>query len=187
SSAGVLSLPAIAPNSVELAGAPSPVLLNAAAYFCLLWSLGVGFWVFLIVRDFRRLRRLKAGCVPVDDNRLTDCMKTLAQAMGLRRAAALAASDGVAVPFLLGVRRPTIVFPSKLLQSGSDAIRLAMAHELAHMKRHELCWSWLLFVGEAVFFFHPLVWVARREVRLAQEIACDEIAMRATSTQAGEY
>ena len=52
-----------------------------------------------------------------------------------------------------------------------------MAHELAHLKRRDLCWSWLAVVGRILFFFHPLVWLAKREIRLAQEMAADDLAV----------
>lgn len=40
---------------------------------------------------------------------------------------------------------------------------------------------------EPIFFFHPLFWLARREMRLAQEIAADRRSLRSAPHSAGEY
>src|SRR6185369_7852132 len=61
------------------------------------------------------------------------------------------------------------------------------AHELAHLKRRDLPWGWVPALNHLLFYFHPLVWLAAREWRLAQEMACDELAVRATQMPAADY
>jgi biotin carboxyl carrier protein len=97
-------------------------------------------------------------------------------------------SDTASVPFVFGIWQPQIVFPAVVLtMKHSAALRLMLAHEMAHVKRRDLFWSWLLSVTETLFFFHPLVWLARRESRLVQEMACDDLALRATSAQPADF
>jgi hypothetical protein len=62
-----------------------------------------------------------------------------------------------------------------------------LAHELAHLRRRDLLWLWLFTLGETLFFFHPLVWLARREWTLATEVACDEMAIRLTRQTPRDY
>jgi beta-lactamase regulating signal transducer with metallopeptidase domain len=64
---------------------------------------------------------------------------------------------------------------------------LALAHELAHIKRRDLAWNWLPAAAKAVFFVNPLVWVAGRELGIAQEMACDEMAARASGAGFARY
>src|SRR4029078_1460517 len=81
-------------------------------------------------------------------------------------------------PCLIGVVRPVIVLPSAVLESCSaEALNAALLHELAHINRRDLFWNWLPPLAETAFFFHPLVWLARREWRLTQEIATDELVV----------
>lgn len=62
-----------------------------------------------------------------------------------------------------------------------------LAHELAHYKRRDLAWNWLLLLGQTLFWFHPLVWLGAREWRMAQEVACDELAVKATQVPVAAY
>jgi hypothetical protein len=85
---------------------------------------------------------------------------------------------GSGSPLLVGFWRPVILFPAELLrQCRLGEIEMMLAHELAHMRRYDLVWSLLNSSLRAVFFFHPLVWLADRQSRAAQESACDELAM----------
>lgn len=84
--------------------------------------------------------------------------------------------------------RYAVVVPGELLAPESrEDLQLVLAHELAHIKRRDLSWNWLHTIVKAVFFFNPLVWVAGRELRIAQEMACDEMAVRATGAGAARY
>lgn len=62
-----------------------------------------------------------------------------------------------------------------------------LAHELAHLKRRDLWWAWLPTTAGVLFWFHPLAWLAQREWRLAQEMACDELALLTTEAPALAY
>ena len=67
---------------------------------------------------------------------------------------------------LLGIGRPTVLLPDVLIESCHPAeLRLILAHEVAHLKRRDLTWSWLPLLGQWFFFFHPLVWLGQREWR----------------------
>jgi beta-lactamase regulating signal transducer with metallopeptidase domain len=75
------------------------------------------------------------------------------------------AADGGS-PWLEGIHAPAIIFPRSLLAACSRReLRLMLAHELAHLKRRDLQWGWLATAAHALFFFHPLVWIAGGEWR----------------------
>jgi prepilin-type processing-associated H-X9-DG protein len=97
-------------------------------------------------------------------------------------------TEGVGSPLLAGVVRAVIVLPVALLAECAPAeLELMLAHELAHLKRHDLRWAWLPTLVRALFWFHPLVWLAGAEWRLAQEMACDELAVWVTKAPPGDY
>jgi len=66
-------------------------------------------------------------------------------------------------------------------------LEVILAHELAHLKRRDLLWSWLHSVVHCILFFHPLTWLAREEWNLAHESACDDLALAATSATVSQY
>ena len=65
--------------------------------------------------------------------------------------------------------------------------RLALAHEMAHLRRGDLWLGWVPALANALFFFHPLVWLAGREYLQARGEACDAAAVRLTGAPPDEY
>ncbi len=66
-------------------------------------------------------------------------------------------------------------------------IRLVLAHELAHVKRHDLAWNALAAFVHCLLYFHPLVWLAHRFARQEQEMACDELVVTRLNVERHEY
>lgn len=107
----------------------------------------------------------------------------LVSALRLRRRVAEAVPIGKMVcqcdrldtPFILGVVRPRIYLPSDLPPS---AVGPVLAHEQAHLSRRDHWWKPLGFLLLAVYWFHPLVWLAYYLFCRDLELACDERAIR---------
>jgi beta-lactamase regulating signal transducer with metallopeptidase domain len=154
----------------------------------LVWALGVGSFGICAWRDLRRARLLLRGCAAVSDPPLLQCAAELARSFRLSTVPSLMTTETISSPLLLAGAGPVIVLPSALASGSTlEQLRLMIAHEMAHLKRFDLWWVWLAVAGEALFFFHPLVWLARREWRLTQEMACDEMVVRLTRVSASTY
>ncbi len=161
---------------------------NAASWLLMLWGVGMVWSGMRVWRDLCLTRRLRRGCRPVLDERLSRCVEELRQYFRLWLAPNLRVTDAVAGPLLLGIARPVIILPAAMVSEAKlDHLRLMIAHELAHLKRGDLWWVWLAALGETLFFFHPVLWLARKEWRLAQEMACDEMVVRLTRVSASCY
>lgn len=83
--------------------------------------------------------------------------------------------DRVDTPFILGLFRPRIYMPSDL---PPEAMGPVLAHERAHLARKDHWWKPLGFLLLAVYWFHPLVWLAYFLFCRDLELACDERAVR---------
>jgi hypothetical protein len=106
----------------------------------------------------------------------------------LTRLPQLVASNTISSPLATGWRKRYVVLPSADLQKWSAREReLAVAHELAHHKRRDLIWALVPWLARTLFWFHPLVWLAAREHRLATEQACDAVALSACEASPQEY
>ena len=54
---------------------------------------------------------------------------------------------------------------------------MVLGHELAHIRRGDLFWGLIASIVRAVFFFHPLAWWSERQLKLAQEVAADQLVI----------
>lgn len=83
--------------------------------------------------------------------------------------------DRIDTPFLLGLIRPSIYLPSSLAAEDAE---YAIAHERAHIKRHDHWWKPLGFLLLTVYWFNPLMWIAYALLCRDIELACDEKVIR---------
>ncbi len=163
-------------------------VVGLAGWLLLPWLAGVAWCTAPLARELAEARKLRRAAQPVADLEVSRTAAGLAARLGFRRPPPLLVADSLTSPLLLGVVRPAVVLPAALLTDSTDAeIRLMLAHEFAHLRRRDLLWSWLPAAAQALFFFHPLVWLGNREWRRVQETACDELALALTHAPAGDY
>src|SRR5262249_23207123 len=89
----------------------------------------------------------------------------------------LRASDRVELPLMFTAWRPVILLPQALCD-GPDtaALRYCLAHEWSHVQRGD-AWRWYLVTAAGiVFFYQPLYWWMRRQLRLCQDYLADACA-----------
>ena len=79
-------------------------------------------------------------------------------------------------PFCVGVFRPTIVLPARLVRERSPALRHVLLHELAHARHGDGRGQLLAALALPVLWMHPLYWWVRRRVRFASELLADDQA-----------
>jgi hypothetical protein len=67
-----------------------------------------------------------------------------------------------------------LLVPAELLgQLSHEGGNTLLAHELAHVKRRDHWVRWLEVLVLGLYWWHPAVWYARRELREAEEQCCD--------------
>ncbi len=79
------------------------------------------------------------------------------------------------VPSVMGAGRGAVILLSEpLLKTLSDDQRATMlAHELAHLRRRDHWLIWLEIVVTSLYWWHPVAWLARRQLRRAADMCCD--------------
>jgi beta-lactamase regulating signal transducer with metallopeptidase domain len=176
-------------GNAGVAKTPSPhTRPGAALVLILVWLVGVSWHGVRTAREWQSSRRLLRTGVREAEGPLVEQFAWVCARFALPQAPRLGLSEAVGSPVLVGAARPTILLPPSLLEVCTTTdLRLVLAHELAHLKRCDLLWAWLPAAAGGLFFFHPLVWLAGRDGRLAQEMACDELAVRVTGAPALEY
>ncbi|MBN9682154.1 MULTISPECIES: M56 family metallopeptidase [unclassified Corallococcus] len=153
-----------------------------------LWGAGVAWKVRGHVLAWRQVRGMRERARPLRHPMLEEEAEFLANEAGLRRPPTLLVSDEVVSPLAAGLLSPVIVLPAKALRDlPEDSLRMALAHEIAHLRRGDLWLGWVPALAETVLFFHPLARQAAREYALAREEACDAEALRLTGAEPADY
>ena len=86
----------------------------------------------------------------------------------------------VRVPTIVGCLRPVILLPASVV-TGLPASHLdaVLAHELAHVRRHDYLVNVLQSLVETLLFYHPAVWWCSRQIRIEREHCCDDLVVEA--------
>jgi beta-lactamase regulating signal transducer with metallopeptidase domain len=86
----------------------------------------------------------------------------------------LVETPAVTAPVAFGVRDKVVALPPQFMAQSDRAARdLAIAHELAHHRGHDLLANILAQPLLALHWFNPLAWAGWRAMRRDQEAACD--------------
>jgi hypothetical protein len=103
----------------------------------------------------------------------------LCRKAGMRRAVTLLTTEGLVGPSVVGFLRPAIMVPAGwFLNLPPEQVEALLAHELAHVLRHDYLVNLLQSILEVIFFYHPGVWWLSRRIRMERELACDDFASR---------
>ncbi|MBV9882636.1 MAG: M56 family metallopeptidase [Sphingomonadaceae bacterium] len=99
--------------------------------------------------------------------------------LGVYRPVALRIARGPAMPMTWGTLMPRILLPAEADAWSAERRRLVLLHELAHVARRDSLARSAAALACALYWFHPGVWLATRQLRLEQEHAADDRVLKA--------
>ena len=111
------------------------------------------------------------------------------RALGLARTPEVRTADARVTPLVWWTGgRVRVLVPALLLTELTAVERRAiLAHELAHVRRRNHLVRWLEWLACSVFWWNPVAWWARRELRMAEESCCDRVALDAAGSPPRAY
>jgi bla regulator protein BlaR1 len=155
-------------------------LENHLSQFVLIYLIGVALFGLRLAGGWLYLQRLsKTATKPATQNWgiLTDKLRSV---LTIQAVVQVRESARIAVPMVVGVLKPVLLLPIGLATSLSiREIEAVLAHELAHIKRHDYAVNLLQSVVEVLYFFHPALWWLSARVREEREHCCDDLAVQA--------
>ena len=184
--------PAPAPNVAESGSTAAATVASDAVRFRLtsdwtalvfpIWLSGVVAVVLLVALGMARIAWLDRVTKPAQDESWHLLVEDLSRELGLTRSVRVLQAQAPAMPMTWGIRRPTILLPAEADGWPAERRRDVLLHELAHVKRHDFVTQLIARVACAVYWFHPLVWLAAARLREERERACDDHVLRAGAT-----
>ncbi len=160
-------------RSNSVASSPAPPILWASALLVAALS-GSAAWFLLAGWRLARFRRL-LRCAQPAPAAVCDQVRHLAPKLGLTRLPSVWFVHGAVSPMLWAVLgKPRLFVPAALWERLEGDQRAALlVHELAHLRRRDHWVRRLEFVATGLYWWHPVVWWARRAIERAEEECCD--------------
>ena len=122
----------------------------------------------------------KRPASPVTDAAWKARISRLCSALQVTRPVRVLTSAAVAVPVVVGWMKPVVLLPLGLLSGlSTPQLEALLAHELAHIRRHDYFVNLLQSLVETCFFYHPAVWWISAQIRKERENCCDDLAAEA--------
>ena len=152
------------------------------------WAVGaLGWWGLAVRRIVRFQRSLHDAEPPPDD--LSDQVRRLATRLGLQRCPRIGLVPGLVPPLVWSIGGATrLVLPSALWERlGAEERESLLIHELAHLRRRDHWTRWLELLVGGLYWWHPVVWWARRALREVEEQCCDAWVVWAWPESARTY
>jgi bla regulator protein blaR1 len=151
-----------------------------------LWLAVVLMQLLVAGSQWRSARRVLRESRPLGNDLLRAVCAEQVRKLGLRRQPELRVSAAIDSPQITGLWHTTVLLPAEQRLTPSESA-MAMAHELAHLRRGDLWLGWVPAIAQRLFFFHPLVAWAMREYALTREAACDAQVLQQTGTMPQAY
>jgi beta-lactamase regulating signal transducer with metallopeptidase domain len=162
-------LPAARPGPLAVSGGTT-----GATFLAGLWLGGVLVVGGRILSGVVRARMLCRLAREVSDARVLSAAIRVRREIGLSRPIRVLFQKRLGVPFTWGFARPIVLLPARAATWGPSRLRAVLLHELTHVKRHDCLTQLLADSICAVYWFHPLVWLAAARMREERENACDD-------------
>ena len=169
---GVVSTPRAPGELPRLLPSPSTNTLVVA-----LWAAGVVVLSLRMACGLWWVRRLRRDAGIDTTGAWQACVDRLAPRMGIARGVVLRLVREGDGPVTAGWWRPVVLLPVAIAaRMPTDAVEALLAHELAHVRRHDYLVNLLQCAVEALLFYHPVVWWLSHRIRVERELVADDLA-----------
>jgi len=160
-------------RAVEALGPVLPYVVTA-------WMVGVALMSLWRAGGWVRVVRLKLSGRRDAGKDLSARLADLARRLGVTRPVRLMRSALATTPTVIGWLRPVLLLPASAVTGlTAEQLQAVLAHELAHVRRHDYLVNLLQTVVETLLFYHPAVWWVSARIRAERENCCDDVAAAA--------
>ncbi|TAM82097.1 MAG: TonB family protein [Acidobacteria bacterium] len=143
----------------------------------LLWAMGVMCFTARMVVGEIRVRRLMRRSRRFQSSQELSILENAQRHLRISHAVELRTSAEVGIPFTRGIFRPAIFLPEDAREWARERLAFVLAHELAHIQRHDYLTQIPAQMACAIFWFNPVIWFALVRMRKERERACDDMVL----------
>jgi beta-lactamase regulating signal transducer with metallopeptidase domain len=141
------------------------------------WSVGIGLVLLPLAIALVALRRLRRHARILDNPLGIAALEQACSSLNFHRSVPIFFAEGCPLPLTCGILRPRIFLPPSSAGWSSGQWRMILTHELAHVQRRDVVLRLLAQLARALYWFHPLAWIACRQMEIESEKACDDLVL----------
>ncbi len=169
---------AVMPSSLMFdAGMMQTTSGDGLAWIVAFWAAGAGLLSLRMALGMFWVRRLCSVSISDAGQQLQACVDRLAQRFGIHRTINLHIVEIGDSPVSAGWWRPVVLLPAAVVaRMPAELLEALLAHELAHIRRHDYAVNLLQSAVEAILFYHPVVWWLSHRIRVERELVADDLA-----------
>jgi beta-lactamase regulating signal transducer with metallopeptidase domain/predicted nucleic acid-binding Zn-ribbon protein len=161
------------------AGAASRTRPSATTLLLGIWIGGVVVSLLMLLLSIGRVHRVAARAEEMAGAGWRAASDRIAARFGIRQPVRILASDAIVTPMAGGVFRPTVYVPRDAATWTPEVRDIVLAHEMAHIASRDPLRHLVSRAAFALYWMHPLAWLAARRAAVACEQACDEAVLGA--------
>jgi beta-lactamase regulating signal transducer with metallopeptidase domain/predicted nucleic acid-binding Zn-ribbon protein len=182
---------ALASNAAITATVVDPVFMATSApwqstlqgqlpWIVALWSIGAGLLALRMAMGMMWIGRAGRARSGANDLQWQARLDRMALAFGIHRDIRLHVVIDLDSPVAARWWRPMVLVPAAIIaRMPADLLEALLAHELAHIKRHDYLVNLVQSAIEALLFYHPVVWWLSKQIRIEREQIADDLAAQA--------
>ncbi|MED1797510.1 BlaR1 family beta-lactam sensor/signal transducer [Brevibacillus porteri] len=139
-----------------------------------IWGVGMIICASITLSAWLKIQQIKRTASVITNQEIIELFEQCKKDVKITRNIVLAESKHVKSPMTFGVFTTYVVLPSHFDEWLSiNEMKYIFLHELMHKKNNDIVMNYVTVVYQLLYWFHPLVWLAFREMRVDREIACD--------------
>jgi len=152
-------------------------LMTAVNWSLVVWLAGVFLAFGPVIIGYVNLLRVSRQAVPLSDPSWNRVLEEISCQLKLRTKPELLVLNSPVMPLTFGLRRCRILLPVSCLDWSPLRQRAVLLHELAHIRRKDIGTQLFANVITSLWWFQPLCWTSRRNLRQESERACDAVVL----------
>lgn len=156
-------------------------------YFTMAWIAGFIVYLLKFLGGLIYIGYLRNSATEMTDPLVLQRFRQLSS-QAAKRPIRLYLSEKILSPLTFGIYRTSIVLPLAIInQLSIEDTEIILAHEIAHIIRHDFLVNLFVSLVKTVFYYHPAIWWLTRQLEMEREKATDQLACGLCSIDALQY
>lgn len=176
--------PAIADNNESLENKSALLhikipFISQSSIFSLIWLIGmISFTLYTLIVYFIFVSKINRQHKCTDAT-VIEILNKCKQKMNIKTSITVIYSRTVKSPCLLGLIKPKLILPKKIIaQLSDDEMKYIFFHELGHLKRNDIFINWITTILQSIHWFNPLIWISFHKMKQDCELSCDIMTLK---------